>query len=98
MTQILVNRLNLHMTLPDAIAAPRASQRNSSTTEAEVTFQQSQPGVELQSKYLEAYRVPVGDEIGAATGIEWGKSGRLPAAAEYTRRGGGSAMVVKPNP
>src|SRR5881394_4679557 len=33
--QILVNRLDFGMTLPDAIAAPRASQRDSVTTEAE---------------------------------------------------------------
>lgn len=36
--QILVNRLDLGMTLPEAIAAPRASQRNTGTTEAEPEF------------------------------------------------------------
>ena len=95
--QILVNRLNLKMTLPDAIAAPRASQRNSATTEAEVTFQQSATGQELQTRFGEAYRIPAGDEIGAATGIEFGANGRMTAAAEYSRRGGGSALVVRPS-
>ena len=37
-------------------------------------------------------------EIGAATGIEFLGAGRLLAAAEPVRRGGGSAMVVTPSP
>ena len=37
--QTLVNRINLHMPIQDALAAPRASQRNSATTEAESAFQ-----------------------------------------------------------
>src|SRR3954452_17198684 len=36
--QILVNRLDFGMTLPQAIAAPRASQRNASTTDVEQAF------------------------------------------------------------
>jgi gamma-glutamyltranspeptidase/glutathione hydrolase len=96
--QILVNRLDLHMTLPDALAAPRASQRNSATTEAEVTFQQSPDGVGLVNVFGEAYRIPTGDEIGAASGIEFLGANRFRAVAEPTRRGGGSAMVVKPSP
>jgi gamma-glutamyltranspeptidase/glutathione hydrolase len=68
--QILVNRLDLGMTLPDALAAPRASQRNSATTEAESAFVNSPEGQALQNTYKEAYRAPAGDEIGAATGIE----------------------------
>jgi gamma-glutamyltranspeptidase/glutathione hydrolase len=37
-------------------------------------------------------------EIGAATGVEFLGDGSLLAAAEPTRRGGGSAMVVSPGP
>ena len=33
-------------------------------------------------------------EIGAATGIDFLRDGRVVAAAEPVRRGGGSAMVV----
>jgi gamma-glutamyltranspeptidase/glutathione hydrolase len=33
-------------------------------------------------------------EIGAATGIEFRRDGRMLAAAEPTRRGGGAAAVV----
>lgn len=36
--QVLLNRLDLGMTLPQAIAAPRASQRNRTTTDAEPAF------------------------------------------------------------
>jgi gamma-glutamyltranspeptidase/glutathione hydrolase len=36
------------------------------------------------------------DEIGAATGIAFLPDGVLEAAAEPVRRGGGSAMVVRP--
>jgi gamma-glutamyltranspeptidase/glutathione hydrolase len=45
---------------------------------------------------------PAGDqftsasEIGAATAIEFGPSGRLTAVSEPRRRGGGSALVVSP--
>ncbi len=95
--QILVNRLDLHMTLPDAVAAPRASQRNSSTTEAEPAFQSSADGQTLVNAYGEAYRLPAGNEIGAATGIEFRGGHRFRAVAEPVRRGGGSAMVVKPD-
>jgi gamma-glutamyltranspeptidase/glutathione hydrolase len=102
--QTLVNRINLHMTLPDAVAAPRASQRNSSTTEVEPEWLTSRDGQLLQSVYGEAYRVAVGgrsggridQEIGAATGIEFRSGHRLGAVAEPVRRGGGSAMVAAP--
>jgi gamma-glutamyltranspeptidase / glutathione hydrolase len=96
--QTLVNRINLHMTIQDAVAAPRASQRNSATTEAESAFVASQQGQELLAQYGERYRAPAGDEIGALTGIEWKGPNRFRAVAEPVRRGGGSAMVVRPSP
>jgi gamma-glutamyltranspeptidase/glutathione hydrolase len=75
--QILVNRIDLQMSLPDAVAAPRASQRNSATTEAEPAFQSSPEGQALLSTYKEAYRNPAAPgEIGAATGIEFTNPGR----------------------
>jgi len=74
--QILVNRIDLQMSLPDAVAAPRASQRNSATTEAESAFVNSADGQALLNTYKEAYRAPAGDEIGAATGIEFVTKGR----------------------
>ncbi|HEY6888643.1 MAG TPA: gamma-glutamyltransferase, partial [Solirubrobacter sp.] len=70
--QTIVNRIDLGMSLPASIAAPRASQRNSATTEAESAFVNSADGQALLNTYKEAYRAPAGDEIGAATGIEFG--------------------------
>jgi gamma-glutamyltranspeptidase/glutathione hydrolase len=96
--QTLVNRLALRMPIQDALAAPRASQRNSATTEAESSFVGSQEGQQLASWYGERYRAPAGDEIGALTGIEFKGRNRFRAVAEPVRRGGGSAMVVTPSP
>jgi gamma-glutamyltranspeptidase/glutathione hydrolase len=48
----------------------------------------------LTARHRHAFGNPQG-EIGAATGIEFLPGGRLLAAAEPVRRGGGSAMVVK---
>jgi gamma-glutamyltranspeptidase/glutathione hydrolase len=41
--------------------------------------------------------MPPTPEIGAATGVEFLSDGRVLAAAEPVRRGGGSAAVVKPS-
>jgi gamma-glutamyltranspeptidase/glutathione hydrolase len=90
--QILLNRLDLGMTLPDAIAAPRASQRNTVATEAEPEF------LHRYETALKArgQQFTTNSEIGAATGLEFLESGKLLAAAEPARRGGGSALVVHP--
>jgi gamma-glutamyltranspeptidase/glutathione hydrolase len=100
--QTLFNRLNLGMTLPDAIAAPRASQRNSATTEAEPAFLNSpeRPALErLGQRFVVAPSTfTPAPEIGAAAGLEFLGGGRVEAVAEPTRRGGGSAMVVLPAP
>ena len=42
------------------------------------------------------HRFGAAAEIGAATGIEFLKGNRVLVAAEPVRRGGGSALVVKP--
>ncbi|MBO3664878.1 gamma-glutamyltransferase [Microbacterium stercoris] len=97
--QTLVNRIDLGMTLPEALAAPRASQRNTASVTAEPEFLTAH-GAPLQA--LGHTLVPSGDaftsaaEIGAATAIEFGPDGRMTAAAEPVRRGGGSAMVLTP--
>jgi gamma-glutamyltranspeptidase/glutathione hydrolase len=95
--QVLLERLDLGKGLPEAIAAPRASQRNGATSIAEPAFMTG-PLAEapaLTARHGHAFGTPQA-EIGAATGIEFlhGR-GRLLAAAEPVRRGGGSAMVVK---
>ena len=90
--QILVNRYDLGMTLPEAIAAPRISNRNGPRTDAEPAFLQTPEAAALQQLGHQFNQVA---EIGAATGIEFGSGGRMIAAAEPARRGGGSAMAIK---
>ncbi|GAA3802125.1 gamma-glutamyltransferase [Nocardioides panacisoli] len=97
--QVLVNRLDLGMSLPDAVAAPRASQRNTASVTAEQAF------IDEYGAALEAYGHTFtaagapgtsAAEIGAVTGIEFGPHGKMTAVAEPTRRGGGDAEVVNP--
>jgi gamma-glutamyltranspeptidase/glutathione hydrolase len=87
--QILLNRLDLGQALPDALAAPRATQRNTTTVQAEPGFAPDQPGLEALGHVFAP-----NPEIGAATGVEFLPDGRLLAVAEPTRRGGGAAGVV----
>jgi gamma-glutamyltranspeptidase/glutathione hydrolase len=91
--QILLDRFDFGMSLPDAIAAPRASQRNTSTTTAEQAFADLY-GSELSNRFGQSLTST--PEIGAATGVELLPGGALQAAAEPVRRGGGDAEVVCP--
>jgi gamma-glutamyltranspeptidase/glutathione hydrolase len=92
--QILVSRLDLGLTLPEAIAAPRVSERNlTSGAQAEPAFLASPDAAALRALGHVFTSTP---EIGAATGVEFRRDGRLLAAAEPTRRGGGAAAVVHP--
>ncbi len=102
---ILVNRIDLGMTLPQAIAAPRASQRNSSTTQAEPAFiaQPTTPGLEaLGQSFTVSTTSPLDPSItipptiGTASGLEFLTPHRVLAAAEPSRRGGGAAGVLFP--
>ena len=90
--QILVDRLDLGSTLPEAVAAPRASQRNTPASLAEAAFLSSPEAPVLTGTYGHVLS-PTG-EIGAATAIEFLRDGRVLAAAEPVRRGGGSAMIA----
>jgi gamma-glutamyltranspeptidase / glutathione hydrolase len=93
--QLLVERLDLGKTLPEAIATPRLSQRNTVTTQAEPAFFGTPEEAALRARGQVFSSVP---EIGAATGIEFLPGGLVRAAAEPVRRGGGSAMVEEPLP
>jgi gamma-glutamyltranspeptidase / glutathione hydrolase len=90
--QILLERFDLGKSLPEAIASPRASQRNGATSIAEPAFMQTEAPA-LTTVHGHRFGNPQA-EIGAATGIEFLGRGRFVAAAEPFRRGGGSAMVV----
>jgi len=101
--QILINHMDFGMSLPDAITAPRASQRNAATTQAEAAFYNSDLAHQLTSQYGEQFSLvtgpvlPMASWIGNATGIDFLPDGRMQAAGESTRRDGGSSLVVHPS-
>ncbi|HWF50890.1 MAG TPA: gamma-glutamyltransferase [Solirubrobacteraceae bacterium] len=102
--QILTERIDLGMSLPAAIAAPRASQRNSATTTAEPAFialpttagldQLGQSFAVSDTSPLNP-AITIAPTIGVATGLELLGHGRMLAAGEPVRRGGGAAGVVR---
>ncbi|MFD7236615.1 gamma-glutamyltransferase [Streptomyces syringium] len=92
--QTLLNHVDRGMPLVDAIAAPRASQRNAAATELEPGLWDSRLRGRLEALGHVFKQNP---EIGAATGVQRLPDGRWLAAAERVRRGGGSAMVVHPS-
>ncbi len=93
-TQILLNRIDGGLDLPTALAAPRATQRNTATVSAEPAFR------ETHGPSLEAYghRFSTTSELGAAAAVELLPDGTFQAVAEPRRRGGGDARVVYPIP
>ncbi len=100
--QTIVNRVDRKLPLPQAIAAPRLSQRNGAATEAEPAFTQTPEYATLQAKG-EVFKTDFAEpaELGTVAAVEFLDDGRMQAASEPVRRGGGSAMVVstkKPKP
>ncbi len=97
--QVLLNRVDRGLPLPRAIAAPRASQRNTAAVSAEQRFL-DRYGDRLATL---GHRLAVAGtpgtsaaELGAVTAVEIGPRGLMTAAAEPERRGGGSAAVLRP--
>ncbi|WP_028661758.1 gamma-glutamyltransferase [Saccharomonospora saliphila] len=90
--QTLVRRIDQGADLPSALAAPRATQRNTAAVSAEPAFTDAH-GAALTARGHEFS--PVG-EIGAATAVEILPDGTAQAVAEPERRGGGDARVVHP--
>jgi gamma-glutamyltranspeptidase / glutathione hydrolase len=93
--QVLTQRLDRGKPLVEAIAAPRASQRNAVNTQAEAAFLAS---AEAEPLGALGHRFTSTAEIGAVTAVERLPDGRWRAAAETSRRGGGAARVVWPTP
>ncbi|MFJ7150599.1 gamma-glutamyltransferase [Streptomyces sp. NPDC100445] len=91
--QTLTGFLDRGLPLVDAIAAPRASQRNAAQTELEPALYNSDMRARLEAL---GHSFKLNPEIGAATGVQRLPGGKWLAAAEKVRRGGGSAMVVDP--
>jgi gamma-glutamyltranspeptidase/glutathione hydrolase len=101
--QILVNRIDFGMPLSKALWAPRTSQRNAATSDAEKQFYDSSVAQTLKSTYGESFKLvtgtvtPLDSYIGNATGIQALAHGGYQAVAEKVREGGGSALVVRPS-
>jgi gamma-glutamyltranspeptidase/glutathione hydrolase len=91
--QTLTEFVDRGLPLVDAIAAPRASQRNAAQTELEPGLYDSALRTQLEAI---GHSFKLNPEIGAATGVQRLPNGKWLAAAETVRRGGGSAMVVRP--
>ncbi|MGH9153717.1 MAG: gamma-glutamyltransferase [Acidimicrobiales bacterium] len=91
--QILVGHLDLGLTLPAALEAPRLSQRNTAATVVEPPFLATPEAAALRAR---GHTLSTTAEIGAATGIAFLPGGRVQAVAEALRRGGGSALVESP--
>ncbi len=97
--QMIVNRIDLGMSIEEAIAAPRSSPRNTASVTSEPEFITAYgPALTARGHTF----VSAGDaftsasQIGAATAIEFGPGRTLTAVSEPVRRGGGSARVVDP--
>ena len=89
---IAVNMIDFGLGLEEAIAAPRLSQRNNGITQVDQGFEQTEAGKALLNF---GHQLDPIDEIGAATGILVNPEGQITAAAEPSRRGGGSAMTTE---
>jgi gamma-glutamyltranspeptidase/glutathione hydrolase len=92
-TQVLTERLDRRLPIVAAIAAPRISSRNGARTDAEPAVVDGPLGAGLRAM---GHQLNTVQELGAATAIRLLRHHRFVAAAEPTRRGGGSAMVVRP--
>lgn len=97
-TQVMLNKLDFDMSLAEAIEAPRLTQRNllDGQTQYEGVFKKEYGTLldELQDmghQFKADNRV---QGIGSVTGLEFLSSGKVRAAAEPARRGGGSAMAL----
>lgn len=94
--QILVNYIDFGMSLPDAVDAPRLSQRNHSGTgktliESEFVNTPEYELLRQRGQYFDISGLNYG--IGAVNAIGFLPDGRVQAVSERVRRGGGSAMV-----
>jgi gamma-glutamyltranspeptidase / glutathione hydrolase len=97
--QTLLNRIDFGMTLPEAVAEPRASSRNATPIPAEPAFiDKYGPALTAAGYSLSKLgdTFTSANEIGAVAALEFFPNGRIQAVAEPVRRGGGDARVVRP--
>jgi gamma-glutamyltranspeptidase/glutathione hydrolase len=101
--ETIVNHLDFGMSLPAALAAPRVSQTDSSTSLAEPAFYNSPLRHQLTARFGEKFSLATGSVLpldhypGDATALSFLGGGRVQAIAEPLRLFGGSALVVHPS-
>ncbi|GGF20224.1 hypothetical protein GCM10010954_18730 [Halobacillus andaensis] len=102
-SQIMMSHLDFGMSLPEAFAEPRVSQRNNFNSRADYEenywngeFDAMKDEWEAMGHRFSAVTAEQG--IGAATGIEFLENGQVTPTAEEVRRGGGSAVVESDEP
>jgi gamma-glutamyltranspeptidase/glutathione hydrolase len=96
-SQTILGYLDRDLSLVKAIAAPRLSSRNGAEG-AEPEILSGPDGDVLRALGHNLVSAGTPNEIGAVTAIHPLGGGAFEAAAETVRRGGGSAMVVRPSP
>ncbi|MFS2006707.1 gamma-glutamyltransferase [Duganella sp. CT11-25] len=92
--QTIVNYVDLGMSMPDAVNAPRLSERNGMATDVEPGFPGSAQAKALEKTGQHWDRTP--EEIGAANALVFNPDGTVTAVSEGRRHGAGSALVQKP--
>ncbi|WP_332851318.1 gamma-glutamyltransferase [Duganella sp. S19_KUP01_CR8] len=90
--QTIFNYVDLGMSMPDALNAPRLSERNGSATDVEPGFAGSAQAKALE-KTGQHWNTP--EEIGAANALVFNPDGTITAVSEGHRHGAGSALVQK---
>lgn len=91
--QTIVNHVDLGMTMPDALNAPRLSERNGEATDVEPGFAGSAQAAALEKSGQRWSAAP--EEIGAANALVFNPDGTVTAVSEGRRHGIGSALVQK---
>ncbi|MHA4869700.1 gamma-glutamyltransferase [Duganella sp. PWIR1] len=91
--QTIFNHVDLGMPMPDALNAPRLSERNGMATDVEPGFTGSAQALALEKTGQHWSKTP--EEIGAANALVFNPDGTVTAVSEGQRHGVGSAMVQK---
>ena len=91
--QTIFNYVDLGMSMPDALNAPRLSERNGMATDVEPAFVGSAQAQALEKTGQHWSQTP--EEIGAANALVFNPDGTVTAVSEGKRHGVGSALVQK---
>ncbi len=91
--QTIFNYVDLGMSMPDAVNAPRLSERNGIATDVEPGYAGSAQALALEKTGQHWSKTP--EEIGAANALVFNPDGTVTAVSEGHRHGVGSALVQK---